>query len=65
MKNETPFDPTINGFCQRHHVCRQTVYNEISAGRLRTYKVGIRGVRISPQAEADWVKSREAEASAA
>jgi hypothetical protein len=63
MKHE--FDPTINGFCRRHHCCRQTAYNEIKAGRLRTYKVGIRGKRISPQADEDWVKSRESESDAA
>lgn len=65
MKHDSPFDPTISGFCHRHHECRQTVYNEINAGRLRTYKVGMRGVRISPEVDAEWLKAREAEASAA
>jgi hypothetical protein len=62
---EVPFDPTIKGFCKRHNCCRQTAHIEIKSGRLRTYRVGTRGVRISPQADADWLKSREAEASAA
>ena len=54
------FDPTIAGFCQRHHVCRQTVYNEINGGRLRIYKVG-RATRISPDADRDWLHERERE----
>jgi hypothetical protein len=49
---------------ERHHVCRQTVHNEIAAGRLRVYRIG-RAVRITPEADAEWVQAREAEASAA
>lgn len=61
MNND--FDPTIKGFCKRHHVCRQITHNEIKAGRLRIYKVG-RATRITPTADEDWVKGREQAAGA-
>ena len=40
---------------------RQTVYNEINAGRLRTFKVGRRRL-VSPAALADWVAALERQA---
>ena len=57
------FDPTINGFCRRHKLCRQTAYNEINAGRLRTYKIG-KSRRITEDADRDWLKDREQDAAA-
>ncbi|MET0025671.1 MAG: helix-turn-helix domain-containing protein [Sedimenticola sp.] len=35
-------------------VCRQTVYNEINAGRLKSFKIGKRRL-VSPRALDDWV----------
>ena len=43
---------------------RQTVYNEINSGRLRTFNVGRRRM-VSAEALRDWVQAREAEATAA
>ena len=40
---------------------RQTVYNEINAGRLRSYKVGRRRF-VSEEACVEYVRAREAEA---
>lgn len=37
---------------------RQTVYNEINAGRLKTFKVGRRRL-VSPAALAAWVSALE------
>jgi hypothetical protein len=62
---EPPFDRTIKGWCVRHNCCRQTAVNEIKSARLRIYRVGTRGVRISPEADAAWEKSRESESRAA
>jgi excisionase family DNA binding protein len=39
---------------------RQTLYNEINAGRLRTYSVGSRRF-ISHEAITTWIRNREAE----
>ena len=39
---------------------RQTIYNEINAGRLRSYKVGRRRF-ISEEACVDYIRAREAE----
>ena len=40
---------------------RQSVYNELNAGRLKSYKVGKRRF-ISSQALSQYVRDREAEA---
>jgi len=55
---------TVKEFAERHKVSRQSVYNEINAGRLRSFKVG-KSRRIAFQAEIDWISQREAEAAAA
>jgi predicted DNA-binding transcriptional regulator AlpA len=53
-------DASINGFCRRHGVSRSTYYNMKAAGLgPREYTAG-KLVRISPEAEAEWVRSREA-----
>ena len=44
-------------------VSRQTVYNEIAAGRLRTFTIGRRRL-VSEQALADYIRLRELEARA-
>ncbi|MER8688752.1 transcriptional regulator [Mesorhizobium sp. M1136] len=53
-------DPSIDGFCRRHLVSRSTYYNLKAAGLApREYVVG-KLVRISAEAEAEWVRAREA-----
>ena len=54
---------TIDGFCAEYKISRQTAYNEINAGRLKSYCVG-RARRISKQAARDWQKSLESEQAA-
>ncbi|MET0085777.1 MAG: helix-turn-helix domain-containing protein [Sedimenticola sp.] len=39
-------------------VCRQTVYNEINAGRLKSFKIGKRRL-VSPRALGEWVNRLE------
>jgi hypothetical protein len=53
-------DPTIDGFCRRQKICRASYYNLKKTGKgPREYYVG-RLVRISPEAEAEWVREGEA-----
>lgn len=57
-------DPSIEGFCRRHSLSRSSYYNLKNVGKApREYVVG-KLIRISPDAEADWVRDREAEAEA-
>ena len=42
---------SINDFALANGICRQTVYNEINSGRLRTKKVGRR--RLIPKEAAE------------
>ncbi|RLP22479.1 transcriptional regulator [Mesorhizobium sp. YM1C-6-2] len=57
-------DPSVPGFCARHHLSRSSYYNLKAAGKApREYVVG-KLIRISPEAEAAWVRDREAEAEA-
>jgi hypothetical protein len=59
-------DPSILGFCKRHGISRASFYNLKAAGKApRLYYVGAQQPRISPDAEADWVRAREAEQVAA
>jgi excisionase family DNA binding protein len=56
-------DPTaialsIPDVMSRTGLCRQTLYNEINAGRLETFRVGRRRL-VSPAALAEWVKTLE------
>jgi hypothetical protein len=56
-------DPSIEGFCYRQKISRATYYNLKAAGRgPREYRVG-KQVRISEEAEAEWIREREAETS--
>lgn len=53
---------TIDEFRARHGgLSRDTIYKEIAAGRLRTFKVGRRRL-ISKQGEAEWQERLEAAA---
>lgn len=52
---------SIAEICTILGVCRDTVYNEINAGRLKTFKVGPRRRFVSQDALQDYVKQREAE----
>ena len=53
---------TISGTKERLEFgSRQTVYNEINAGRLESYKVGRRRF-VSEEACVKYVRAREAEA---
>jgi hypothetical protein len=55
---------TINEWCASHGLSRATWYNLKRAGKApRTYLAGTRE-RISHEADAEWVKAREAEAAA-
>ena len=54
---------SVRQLARRHGMSFVTVYSEINAGRLKSFKVG-RLRRISFGAEAKWVAEREAEATA-
>ena len=54
---------SVNEVAERNSLCRQSIYNEINAGRLRSFKVG-KSRRISDEAEREWIRQREAEAAA-
>ncbi|TGQ17881.1 transcriptional regulator [Mesorhizobium sp. M2E.F.Ca.ET.166.01.1.1] len=57
-------DRSIPGFCRRQKISRSSYYNLKTAGLApREYVIG-KLVRISPEAEADWVKAREADGDA-
>ncbi|TIL84772.1 MAG: transcriptional regulator [Mesorhizobium sp.] len=50
----------MNGFCHRQKISRSSYYNMKAAGFApREYVVG-KLVRISAEAEAEWVREREA-----
>lgn len=51
MPNSTPVADTITGACARLSISRSTVYNEISAGRLRAVKA--RGRTLILRADGD------------
>lgn len=51
---------TIAEWCAVRRVGRTRAFEEISSGRLRTYKVGRRRY-ISSEADAQWARDREAE----
>ena len=44
---------TINEVCDRNHVCRETIYQQIRLKRLRARKVGKRTL-IFPEDEQAW-----------
>ena len=50
---------TVGEFCRVYKISRQTVYNEINAGRLKSYTVG-RARRISKQSAREWQQQLEA-----
>lgn len=57
-------DPSVPGFCARQRISRSTYYNLKGEGKApREYVVG-KLIRISPEAEAEWVRAREAESDA-
>ncbi|EHK58114.1 hypothetical protein [Allomesorhizobium alhagi] len=56
---ETYRDPSVAGFCHRQKISRSGYYNIPLADRPREYRVG-KLVRISAEAEAEWVRQREA-----
>jgi len=64
--SDTAFrDPSIGGFCRRHRISRSTYYNLKAEGMTpREYVAGNKLIRISAEAEAAWVRSREAESDA-
>ena len=58
---QNPMAYSIEEFAAIYGVGRTSVFEEISSGRLRTYKVGRRRY-ISAEAAAEWQRAREAEA---
>ena len=53
-------DPSIYGFCARQKISRSAYYKLAAVGDgPREYRVG-KLVRISAEAEAEWVRRREA-----
>ncbi|MER9421675.1 transcriptional regulator [Mesorhizobium sp. M0317] len=58
-------DPSIPGFCQRHKMGRSSYYNLKAAGHGPPEYVIGKLVRISAEAEAEWVREREADTSRA
>lgn len=56
-KDKKPHPRSIDGFCDRHGIAKQTCYNEINSGKLKTIKVGRR--RIIPEvAEQQWLADK-------
>jgi hypothetical protein len=54
---------TIEEWCERHDISVSQYYKLSRSGRgPRTMSTGDVGVRISREADADWIKSREREA---
>lgn len=49
---------SIPDVMQQTGLCRQTIYNEINAGRLKSYRVGRRRL-ISSRALEEWVTKLE------
>lgn len=53
-------DPSVLGFCQRHQISRSHFYNLLARGEgPRIFRIG-KLVRVSAEAEAEWVRQREA-----
>lgn len=53
-------DPSVQAFCARQKISRAHLYNLLARGEgPRIYKIG-RLVRVSAEAEAEWVRQREA-----
>lgn len=52
---------SIAEVCIALGVCRDTIYGEINAGRLKTFKVGPRRRFVSQEALQDYTKQRESE----
>lgn len=50
---------SIDEFASRWGIVKQTVYNEISRGELRSIKIGKRRV-ITTKNEADWLAKKAA-----
>jgi hypothetical protein len=56
-------DPSIAGFCERHGISRSQYLNLRRAGKgPRETVIGKGRVRITEDAEAQWIKAQEAEA---
>jgi len=51
---------TIPDIMQMAKISRQTAYNEINSGRLKSYKIGSLR-RVSPEAANDWIAQLESE----
>lgn len=47
---------TVEEFAQRYGLCKQTIYNQARAGRLKIRKVGKRSV-ITAEDEKAWLES--------
>jgi len=47
---------TINEFCDRCGICRETAYQQIRTGKLRAVKLGRRTVLLAPDVDA-WAAS--------
>ena len=54
---------SVDELAERNNLCRQSIYKEINAGRLRSFKVG-KSRRITEEAEREWIRQREEEAAA-
>ena len=61
MNNTTSL--TVDQVAKRNQISRQSIYKEINAGRLRSFKVG-KSRRITEEAEQEWIRQREEEAAA-
>jgi excisionase family DNA binding protein len=54
---------SVADVCKMTGLCRQSIYNQINSGHLRSFKVGKRRL-ISPQALDEWVIAQEASTAA-
>jgi excisionase family DNA binding protein len=43
---------TIDQFCDRYGICRETAYHQIRTGKLRARKLGRRTVLLAPDVDA-------------
>jgi hypothetical protein len=53
---QPPVSSTLNDFCKRHSICRQTAYNEVRRGRLKLRKIGSRSI-VTRDDETKWLES--------
>ncbi len=60
MQNLTKISYSIPEACLVLGICKDTLYDEINSGRIKTFKVGQRRRFISHEAMQQFIRDREA-----